>query len=106
MMPGITLRAEAVGMMKSMLIVMSLCTAVHIGSVLYTAFNTSREVWAFVSGPGFYITILPMGVIYGFVMRSRVRARRASSPELEQIHATATRQVDSPAESSRRGGYK
>jgi intracellular septation protein A len=76
MMPGMVLRPEALRMMKLMLGLICAGTAVHIGGVLYTAFCSSKEVWAFVSGPGFYIIILPIGVLPVIVMRARRRARR------------------------------
>lgn len=73
MMPGMVLRPEAMKMMKLMLGLICAATAVHIGAVLYTAFYSSREVWAFVSGPGFYIIVLPIGVVPAIVMRLRRR---------------------------------
>lgn len=71
MMPGRVLRPEAVGAMKVMLTVICAATALHIGAVLYTAFQSSREVWAFVSGPGFYLFVLPAGAGVVLVMRAR-----------------------------------
>ena len=75
MMPGVTIRPEALKMMKSMLVLLSVSTAVHIGAVLYTAFLTSRETWALVSGPGFYATILPALVIYVRRVKRRRRGK-------------------------------
>jgi uncharacterized membrane protein len=74
MMPGMVLRSEAMGIMKWMLGLMCIFTALHIGAVLYTAFHSSREVWAFVSGPGFYLMVLPAGVVIGIVLRKRRKA--------------------------------
>ncbi len=76
MMPNMALSPEALRMMKVMLALICAGTAVHIGGVLYTAFCSSREVWAFVSGPGFYIIILPIGLVLGLVMRSRRKAQK------------------------------
>ena len=73
MMPGRVLGPEAVGSLKALLGVVSGCTALHIGLVLYTAFHSSKEVWAFVSGPGFYVLLLPVGVV--LTMRSRRKPR-------------------------------
>lgn len=78
MMPGTTFRPEALKMMKLMLGLICAGTAVHIGGVLYTAFWSSREVWAFVSGPGFYIIVLPIAAVPVIVMRLRRRARGRS----------------------------
>ncbi len=78
LMPGTPLRPEAVGMMKSMLCWMCVSTAVHIGAVLFTAWSSSREVWALVAGPGFYLALLPMiGVAIGKVVGAR---RQANQP--------------------------
>jgi len=74
MMPGMVFRSEALRMMKLMLGLICAGTAVHIGAVLYTAFYSSREVWAFVSGPGFYIIVLPIGVIPVIVKRLKASA--------------------------------
>ena len=71
MMP--TLRPEALGVMKSMLVWMSLAMALHVAAVLYTAFRASRQTWAWVSGPGFYFIFIPMGA---FVLVKRHQARR------------------------------
>ena len=76
MMPkGMVLRPGAIGTMKMMLIGMSVYVAVHIGAVLYTAFYASRRVWAFVSGPGFYLLFIPVLP----VLVVKARKRRAST---------------------------
>ena len=67
-------RALRVDVLKSMLGVISVCTVLHIGAVLYTAFYSSREVWALVSGPGFYVLILPVGLVAGLRLRARHRS--------------------------------
>ena len=72
MMPGMTLRPEAIGLMKTMLFWMCGYVLLHIGAVLYTAFYSSRKVWAMVSGPGFYLLFVPMMV----VILVKARARR------------------------------
>jgi intracellular septation protein A len=71
MMP--TLRPEALGVMKSMLVWMALFTAVHVAAVLYTAFRSSKQTWAWVSGPGFYLLFIPIVL---FVLVKRRAARR------------------------------
>jgi intracellular septation protein A len=68
-----TLRPETLGVMKSMLLWMSLYTALHVAAVLYTAFRASRQTWAWVSGPGFYLVLVP---IAAFVLVKRRKARR------------------------------
>jgi len=74
MMPGRPLRPEAIQAMKALLAWMALFTGLHIGAVVYTAFHSSKEVWASVSGPGFYLVFVPM---VAWVWGKRVRARRA-----------------------------
>jgi len=68
-----TLRPEALGMMKSMLVWISLYTALHVAAVLYAAFRASRQTWAWVSGPGFYLIFIPLAA---FVLVKRHQARR------------------------------
>jgi hypothetical protein len=80
-MPGRTLGAGELGNLKSLLGVMAAGTAVHLGLVLYTALRSSRAVWAFVSGPGFYLLLLPLCA--GFVLLTRRRQARAAGPEPE-----------------------
>jgi len=80
MTPGVTLRPEAVGTMKSMLAVMSVCVVLHVGAVLYAALRSTRQTWAFVSGPGFYIALLPMVVA---VVIARRRSRNARAREVK-----------------------
>ena len=71
-----TLRPEALGVMKSMLVWMSLSTALHVVAVLYTAFRASRQTWAWVSGPGFYLVLIP---IVAYVLAKR-RRKAAQAP--------------------------
>jgi intracellular septation protein A len=73
-MPERALRPEAIRAMKALLGGLSLFTGLHIGAVLYTAFHSSKKVWAGVSGPGFYVVFVPM---VAWVWWKRVRARRA-----------------------------
>jgi intracellular septation protein A len=79
MMPGMTLRPEAIGLMKTMLGWMCVYIVLHIGAILYTAFFSSRKVWAVVSGPGFYLIFIPiMAVVLGKAIMTRRKARRNS----------------------------
>lgn len=74
MMPkGVVLNPAAIGAMKVMLVWMCGYMLVHIGAVLYTAFYSSRTVWAFVSGPGFYLLFIP---IMAWIIIKAVRKRR------------------------------
>ncbi|MCX7727249.1 MAG: septation protein IspZ, partial [Chitinispirillaceae bacterium] len=61
MMPkGMVLRPEGIHIMKNMLIWTCVYISLHIAAVLYTAFYSSRRMWAFVSGPGFYLLFIPL----------------------------------------------
>ena len=60
MLPGMTINQAMLKMMKSMLAILSVSTLVHVGCVMYTALYSSKEIWASVSGPGFYLTMLPV----------------------------------------------
>jgi len=75
MMQGKTLPPEALGRMKSLLGWMCVWVALHAGAVLYTAFFFSRRVWAFVSGPGFYLVFIPILVM---LLLKIWRSRRGS----------------------------
>jgi intracellular septation protein A len=74
MMPkGIVLNPAAMGAMKTMLVWMCGYVVVHIGAVLYTAFYSSRKMWAFVSGPGFYLLFIP---VMAWLIVKAIRKRR------------------------------
>ena len=69
---GMTLNPAKISTMKSMLLFMSVYVLFHIGAVLYTAFHASRKVWAFVSGPGFFLLFIPvMAVLFFRTLRQR-----------------------------------
>jgi intracellular septation protein A len=79
MMPkGMVLKTAAIGAMKTMLLWMCGYVLLHIGAVLYTAFYSSRKMWAFVSGPGFYLLFVPVMavIIVKAVQRRRGRLGR------------------------------
>jgi intracellular septation protein A len=77
MMPkGVVLNPAAMSVMKTMLVWMCGYVLVHIGAVLYTAFYSSRKMWAFVSGPGFYLLFIP---IMAWIFIKAIRKRRSAS---------------------------
>jgi intracellular septation protein A len=74
MMPaGMVLKPAAIGAMKTMLLWMCGYVLLHIGAVLYTAYYETRKMWAFVSGPGFYLLFIPIMVV---LIAKTVRKRR------------------------------
>jgi intracellular septation protein A len=78
MAPEMSFNPEALGAMRTILWWMCGYMLLHIGAVLYTAFYSSKRVWAFVSGPGFYLIFIPiMGVVLGRALLARRRARHA-----------------------------
>jgi intracellular septation protein A len=75
MMPsGMILKPAAVGTMKTMLLWMTGYVLLHIGAVLYTAFYSTRKIWAIVSGPGFYLLFIPVMIV---IIAKTVRKRRS-----------------------------
>jgi intracellular septation protein A len=80
---GVRLRPEAIGMMKTMLFWMCIYILFHIAAVLYTAFYSSRKMWAFVSGPGFYLLFIPVMVVLLF-KAYRKRRQLANRPAIVQ----------------------
>lgn len=81
MVPGMASQPEAVGAMKRMLGWMCGYVLLHAGAVLYTALYSTKEIWAFVSGPGFYVFFLPvLAVLGGRALLARRGARRNPAP--------------------------
>lgn len=80
MMPkGMVLQPAAIGSMKAILIWLCGYVLLHMGAVLYTAFYSSRRVWAFVSGPGFYLLFIPLMPVLFFRARKKRRLMQAGS---------------------------
>jgi intracellular septation protein A len=74
MMPkGMGINPAAIGAFKTMLLIMTGYVVVHIGAVLYTAKFSSRKMWAFVSGPGFYFLFIP---VMTYVLVKRMKGKR------------------------------
>jgi intracellular septation protein A len=83
MMPKGMMRPEVIGAMKSMLGWMCLYILMHIGAVMYTALYSSRRIWAFVSGPGFYLLFIPLMatvLIRAFIKRRKLAKVRQAPP--------------------------
>lgn len=75
--PGGTVRPDAVSTMRPLLGVMTASVALHVAAVLFTAFRASRATWALVSGPGFYVALVPALVAALVIRRRRARKPRA-----------------------------
>ncbi len=83
MSPDLDTRPQALRAMRSMLGWMCGLVVLHVGAVLYTALESSKPVWAFVSGPGFYLALAPVFLVaLGRGLRARRIARRASPQQI------------------------
>jgi intracellular septation protein A len=72
---GASLVPEAMPILKKMLLGMALYTVFHIGAVWYTAYHSSRKIWALVSGPGYFFIFIP---IMAFILFKKYRVRAVS----------------------------
>ncbi len=81
---GKILNPAVVGTMKTMLLWMCGYVLLHIGAVLYTAFYTSRRVWAFVSGPGFFLLFIPIMAVLIFKTMIRRRSQKKQFSTLRE----------------------
>lgn len=73
--PGIAVADPArLPLLRRMLGGMATLVLLHAGLVVWAALRWSRQAWAWVSGPGFYVLLVPM---IGWALLLRVRARRA-----------------------------
>jgi len=70
---GMVLNPQMISVMKKMLLWICGYILLHIGAVLYTAYYSSRKIWALVSGPGFYLLFIP---ILGFIFIKKFWLRR------------------------------
>jgi intracellular septation protein A len=71
-----TIPLQALGLMRKLLLVMMLLVAVHAAVVTWAALYASRSAWAAISGPGFYVILVPVAA---WVLWARRRARQAAS---------------------------
>ncbi len=76
--PGRTLAAAAFPLLKRILLIMAVYTGLHAAAIVYTAEHSSRTVWAFVSGPGFYLALIP---VMGYAALARYSRSRAPKRE-------------------------
>jgi len=78
MMPGQTRRfnPQMVSIMKKILFWMCIYIVLHGIAVVYAALYSSRTVWAFISGPGFYLFLIPVAVLF---IIGKIRSRRSTT---------------------------
>lgn len=73
---------ESVPFLKKMFWGMAFYTALHAGAVWYTAYCSSRKVWAVVSGPGYFFIFIP---IILFILTKRLRQKRRVVPQNQAV---------------------
>jgi intracellular septation protein A len=70
-----TMPSAALGLMRRLLLLMTVLVMLHALTVTWAALYASRRAWAAISGPGFYVVLLPVAA---WVLWQRRRARRAT----------------------------
>jgi len=89
---GMTLNPQAMPMLRRMLLGMTALILLHAVVVVYAALRLSRQSWAWISGPGFYLLLLP---VVGWALWRRLALRRAA-------RASEDESARKPAPSGRR----
>jgi intracellular septation protein A len=79
---GLQINPMAFSFMKKMLLGMTIWVLVHAGLVVYAAFYMSRQNWGLVSGPGFYIILVPL---FGWMLLQRQRLKKQIPPPRRSI---------------------
>ena len=79
-----TIPPAALALMRRLLLFMTALVLLHALLVTWAALHASRRVWAAISGPGFYVILLPVGVWVLWIRHRARRARLASTPEPAQ----------------------
>lgn len=77
---GMTIDAAVYPLLKKLMLGIALMVLLHAGLVVIAALYWSRQAWGWISGPGFYLLLVPM-VIYVQVYKWRLRqAQRLPAP--------------------------
>jgi intracellular septation protein A len=72
--PGLELKDDELKLMRLSMALVVGFLVVHTVAVVVTAQHASRELWAFVSGPGFYLGVIPTALGPGLWARFRRQA--------------------------------
>jgi intracellular septation protein A len=80
--PGTTFNEQALPLLRTMLALMSALVAVHAVAVVLAALYLTRQAWGIVSGPGFYLLLIPL---LGWTLYQRFKRRRAQQQEDDPI---------------------
>jgi intracellular septation protein A len=76
-----TIPPPALALMRRLLLLMAALVLVHAGLVTWAAVFTSRRTWGALSGPGFYVMLLPVA---GWVLWRRAKMRRSRPAESDE----------------------
>ena len=76
---GTALNPQVMPLLRRLLGVMSALIVVHAGLVVWAAYYASRQTWGWISGPGFYVILLP---VLGWALYRRITGKRVQ-PEPE-----------------------
>jgi intracellular septation protein A len=78
---GVRIHPAALPMMRKLLMAFAAGVVVHAGVTVWAALALSRQAWGWVSGPGFYVILIPFGI---WVLVQRIRnSRRRSTPSVQ-----------------------
>lgn len=88
--PGATFNEQALPLLRTMLGLMSALVAVHAVAVVLAALYLTRQAWGLVSGPGFYVLLVPL---LGWTLYQRFKRRRAQREEDEQMKPPARERI-------------
>jgi intracellular septation protein A len=70
---GVAIQPSALPTLRRLLGVMAGFVALHTGLVVFAAHRCSRQTWGWISGPGFYLILLPLA---GWALFRRFKQRR------------------------------
>jgi hypothetical protein len=77
---GQTIRPEALPLLRRLIGLMGAMIALHAALVVIAALYWTKRTWGLVSGPGFYVLLVPLA-IWAIVQRLRLRRARAAAEE-------------------------
>lgn len=78
---GMALHPQVLPLMRRLLGLMSVLVLLHAGAVVWAAYRADRQTWGWISGPGFYLVLLPVAL---WALFRRLRHGRAPAPEPDE----------------------
>jgi hypothetical protein len=79
---GQTIRPDALPLLRRLIGLMGAMIALHAGAVVVAALYWTKRTWGLVSGPGFYVLLVPLAV---WAIAQRLRLRRAARVAAEEL---------------------